>query len=117
MFQSGKVQRELQKAKKVDDKRKANTPFHVKDHESERLAQKESREGDPMADFIKKEKKKSDTPKYRGPAPPPNRYNIVPGYRWDGVDRGNGFEQRLMQRENQKQSYEAEGYRYSTADM
>ncbi|KAK4126287.1 hypothetical protein N657DRAFT_643070, partial [Parathielavia appendiculata] len=60
---------------------------------------------DPMAEFLTqkeqqsfgkagKGKKKGLTarrPVYKGPAAP-NRYGIRPGYRWDGVDRGNGFE-------------------------
>lgn len=61
----------------------------------------EGRWNDPMAEFMsaggkegggKRGKGKGGRrPVYNGAAPP-NRYGIRPGYRWDGVDRGNGFE-------------------------
>ena len=59
---------------------------------------------DPMAKFLNKSTKVEDDltitgkPKYKGPPPPPNRFQIRPGYRWDGVDRSSGFEARLLRR-------------------
>lgn len=38
---------------------------------------------------------------YQGAAPP-NRYGIRPGHRWDGVDRGNGFEHEWFATRNKR---------------
>lgn len=49
---------------------------------------------DPAAQFVTKKKggkSVSGMPVYKGVAAP-NRYGIRPGHRWDGVDRGNGWE-------------------------
>ncbi|CAI6340622.1 unnamed protein product [Periconia digitata] len=59
---------------------------------------------DPAAGFVKKKKAgRSITgkPLYKGGFQP-NRYGIRPGHRWDGVDRGNGFESEWFKSRNRK---------------
>jgi pre-mRNA-splicing factor CWC26 len=59
---------------------------------------------DPASGFLRKKKAgRSITgkPLYQGPFQP-NRYNIRPGHRWDGIDRGNGFEKQWFDSRNRK---------------
>lgn len=69
------------------------------------------RADDPALAFLTKKRPKGpQLPKYKGPTPPTvNRFGIQPGYRWDGVDRGNGFEKKLQEaRERRERRAEQE---------
>lgn len=63
------------------------------------------------------ENKKNSKPVYNGPCPTPNRFNIRPGYRWDAIDRGNGFENLLLKKISSKQSFKDDEYKWSVSDM
>lgn len=78
-------------------------------------------QADPLADGKKKrkksKKKSSGKPKYSGPPAPPNRFGIVPGYRWDGVVRGTNWEEKIMLKQNASNAVSEEAYKYAVADM
>ena len=85
---------------------------------------------DPMAQYMmsKRQKKQKKTkaekngggperPVYKGPTPRPNRFEIQPGYRWDGRDRGNGWEDRLLKEISNKNMIKEAAHEWSVADM
>ncbi|XP_068274362.1 BUD13 homolog [Nyctibius grandis] len=95
---------------------------YIDDQDLDRMLREQEREGDPMAEFIKKRKakeskEKKEKPRYKGPAPPLNRFNIWPGHRWDGVDRSNGFEQQRFARMANKKAVQELAYKWSVEDM
>jgi pre-mRNA-splicing factor CWC26 len=91
----------------------ANAPFsrYRDDKTLEKHLKTRTRAEDPMAQYLGlsidepttdggatvegSSTPRTSFPAYKGMRPP-NRYNIVPGHRWDGIERGNGFESKVM---------------------
>jgi len=98
------------------------------DEDLDKLLREKEIEDDPMLEYMRKQKAKKEAkekgepirvkPKWKGAvAPPPNRFNIWPGFRWDGVDRSNGYEKKFFDKQAEKVAVREEAYRWSTADM
>lgn len=129
----GKVQMEAREAKAKELIVLQNSGFarHKDDDRLEQELRNEIRNDDPMAKyaFSKQQQKQSKRnggggqgqppprPIYKGPPPKPNRFGIKPGYRWDGNDRGNGFEDKLLAKKFAKGRKAEQSYRWSTSDM
>ena len=78
------------------------------DEEMNKELKEVERWNDPAAKFLKKKRKtRSATgrPLYKGGFEP-NRYGIMPGHRWDGVDRSNGFEKKWFAARSQRYNRE-----------
>ncbi|CAL1699776.1 unnamed protein product [Somion occarium] len=116
----GLVQREEADKRRKEEKALKGKGFSrtAEDVEMNLELKAQERWNDPMAAFITKKRSKGPRkPEYTGPPPPPNRFGIKPGYRWDGVDRGTGFEKKLFQRQNERKRRGAESYSWSVDEM
>lgn len=104
---------------------------HVTPEMREAALKKEHRFGDPLkiigSSYVSGEKSeyrvittkeglKFFLPKCKHPTIP-NRFETMPGCRWDGVDRSNQYEKRWMDRKSQKQTREDEAYTFNKQDL
>ncbi|GFU37436.1 BUD13 homolog [Nephila pilipes] len=118
----GIEQSESKKNKLSEDLYESSKPLarYQDDEDLEEQLKSKIHDDDPMAEFFKKKKGKSNVsvyPEYKGPPPPPNRFGIKPGYRWDGVDRSNGFERKYFEKNSSMKASEEEAYLWSVQDM
>ncbi|XP_061660220.1 BUD13 homolog [Syngnathoides biaculeatus] len=120
----GLAQGQMQQQRLEDALHEAQKPLarNYDDEDLDRMLREQEREGDPMAAMLRRKKERKthgvkEKPQYRGPLPPPNRFNILPGYRWDGVNRSNGFEQKRYTRIADKKALQEEAYKWSVEDM
>ncbi|KAI9494650.1 Pre-mRNA-splicing factor of RES complex-domain-containing protein [Zychaea mexicana] len=116
----GLVQRSEVEAQRRQLEEEKNQPLarYADDQDYNQGLREQQRWNDPAAGFLTSEGKSKGLvrPRYKG-AWKPNRYMIPPGYRWDGVDRSNGFEDSFLLRENQKKARAIEAHAWSTEDM
>ncbi|KAI5118496.1 hypothetical protein M0805_003996 [Coniferiporia weirii] len=116
----GVVQREdeARRREQLLQESRRDLAVYADDRELNEEQKAKERWNDPaMAFLTKKRSKGPKKPEYAGPPPPPNRFGIKPGYRWDGVDRGNGFEKKLFQKQNERKRTGLESYQWSVDDM
>ncbi|KAJ7188610.1 Pre-mRNA-splicing factor of RES complex-domain-containing protein [Mycena filopes] len=116
----GLVQRDEAEKRKQELEKQRGSKFARYADDADLNEEMKSKElwNDPAAQFLTKKRAKGPRrPEYTGPPPPPNRFGIKPGYRWDGVDRGNGHEKKLAQSINERKRKGLESYQWSAEDM
>ncbi|KAK2138043.1 hypothetical protein NP493_36g06028 [Ridgeia piscesae] len=120
----GLKQDKMQQEAVTEALREADKPLarYKDDKDRNDMLRNVEREGDPMLAYMQKKKQKGTPgkkalPRYSGREPPANRFSIWPGYRWDGVDRSNGFEKKLFSKMSERKAIDDMAYKWSVEDM
>jgi len=106
---------------RLRDEAKTEFSRHANDKRMNDTLRSIERADDPALAFLTKKRDSASSapakPKYKGPTPPPNRFGIAPGYRWDGVDRSTGFERMYFQKLNERKRRNASSLAYDQDDL
>jgi pre-mRNA-splicing factor CWC26 len=131
----GAAQKELARQSALEIARAAQAPFaRTKDDaELDSRLRAVERDGDPMLTSRRRIEggggvaarqivqdnpmQAVQKPIYSGPAPALNRFGIRPGFRWDGVDRSNGWEAKVFAAKNAARAKEERRRAFAQTDM
>ncbi|CAD2106076.1 pre-mRNA-splicing factor CWC26, putative [Plasmodium vinckei brucechwatti] len=102
---SGLVQKEMREKILEENKKivnKKNIISYDYDSDYDQKLKQDIRKEDPMNKYLVQSNQENQKAKCRYQSPY-NRFNILAGYRWDGVIRGNGFEQKRYEMLKEKE--------------
>ncbi|KEG03832.1 hypothetical protein YYE_00734 [Plasmodium vinckei vinckei] len=102
---SGLVQKEMREKIMEENKKivnKKNIINYDYDSDYDQKLKQDIRKEDPMNKYLVQSNQENQKAKCRYQSPY-NRFNILAGYRWDGVIRGNGFEQKRYEMLKEKE--------------
>lgn len=104
--QKGDVQRAQREQRRSDLAEAKFLPLsrYADDMEMNEELKERERWNDPASQFLTKAAKSVGGKSLYQGAAMPNRYGIRPGHRWDGVDRGNGFEKEYFAAQNHRRN-------------
>ena len=113
---------QMSDAQRLESMKTAPFARYADDKEMNDEMKETERWGDPMLGMVSSGggrgggAKKGQRPKCKHSAPK-NRFGIPPGYRWDGVDRTNGFEGRLLRQGKEGEAAAEARYKWAVEDM
>ena len=112
--QKGDVQRaeKEQRRQRLSEAKFMSVARYADDAELNKDLKEKQRWNDPATEFLEKRKEGNGVGVkmlFKGPAAP-NRYGIKPGHRWDGVDRGTGFEKEYFAVKNRRSNLKTLDY-------
>ncbi|UZJ56532.1 hypothetical protein CBS101457_005852 [Exobasidium rhododendri] len=119
-WNKGQVQLDRAREARKREEEEKHTSFarYSNDERMNKELREIERSSDPALGFLtrKQANKGPQQPTYKGSFPP-NRFKIRPGYRWDGVERSNGFESKFFQMKHQRGQRQEEMDAWGKEDM
>ncbi|KAI6653584.1 BUD13-like [Oopsacas minuta] len=123
LMKSGIVQAKLKQEKVEDFKKESKKGLnrYKGDESMNELLKAKQLIDDPLLKMKRKKVKKNRPKKRCKPTYqehfPSNRFNIRPGYRWDGVDRSNGYEKERFRIINDRKADNDDYYKLGNEDL